>query len=87
MKTPGAAISLCIALATAECGWDAPPHSDFITPGAGNSQATTRVQQAEEIWPPGALDTDIIFESSRFLNVTKPVPKDGQAPAPLSGAN
>jgi hypothetical protein len=87
MKMPGPTISLCVALATAECGWNAPPHSDFITSGAGDSVATTRVLQAEEIWPPVALDTDIIFDTSRFLNTTKPMPEEGQKPAPMSGAN
>jgi hypothetical protein len=60
-------IILCLAVTAADCAWDAPRHSDFITFGAGESTARARVLQPREIWPKDSLDNDIEFDASRFV--------------------
>lgn len=59
-------LAFCLAV-TADCAWDAPSHSDFITFGVGESVARARVLQSREIWPKNSLDNDIEFDSSRFV--------------------
>lgn len=71
----------CIALMAADCSWDAPSDSDFITFGAGESVARSEVLQAREIWPPDSIDTDIVFDASRLLAPASP----GVAPPSSAG--
>lgn len=66
-------IVLCLAITAADCAWDAPRHSDFITFDAGESVARGRVLQPREIWPKDSLDNDIEFDASRFV---PPIPSD-----------
>lgn len=77
------ALSVCLALAAADCSWDASPTSDFITFGAGNAVATEQVEQSGDLWSGRALDNDIIFDSSRLLAPAQP---DASSSAPLSQA-
>lgn len=73
-------IVFCLALTAADCAWDAPRHSDFITFGAGESVARGRVLQPREIWPKDSLDNDIEFDAQRLL---EPPPSQA-APPPMS---
>lgn len=72
MQMPAAPLILCLALTAADCSWDAPPDSDFITFGAGESVARSEVLQAREIWPPASIDNDIVFDASRLVGPASP---------------
>lgn len=67
MTLRATALVFCVLVTGADCAWDAPPHSDFITFGAGESDARARVLQSREIWPSNSADTDIEFDASRQL--------------------
>jgi hypothetical protein len=60
-------LAICAAVTAADCAWNAPPTSDFITFSAGESVARSKVEQARDIWPPAALDNDLEFDASRLL--------------------
>jgi hypothetical protein len=83
MQLPTTPLILCLALTAADCSWDAPPNSDFITSGAGESVARSEILQAREIWPEASIDNDIVFDASRLVG---PTPK-GSEPSPLAGTD
>lgn len=72
MQLPATPLILCLALTAADCSWNAPPDSDFITFGAGESVARSEILQAREIWPPASIDNDIVFDASRLLGPPSP---------------
>jgi len=67
MHPRATALVFCVLVTGADCAWDSPPHSDFITFGASESVARSTVLQSREMWPSNSADTDIEFEASRFL--------------------
>jgi hypothetical protein len=71
--------ALCVALTAADCAWDASRDSDFITGASGEAVARQTIEQAQDIWPPNALDNDIIFDASRLL---APASSATAAPSP-----
>lgn len=76
MRLQNSFFALCVALMAADCAWDASPDSDFITGASGEAVARQAIEQAQNIWPPNALNNDIIFDASRLL---APTPAEGSA--------